>query len=157
MLEDGIALYAQISPRRRLAGAAAASLLCAGLLMTIPGCASPYGEPTRPFPQTAEQAYVADVQIFREGPELTLVSATATSYRNVGLWINQRFVQHVEELPAGGRVTLNLFDFRDASGERFRGGGFFAAKEPDPVVIAQFELEDGSLVGLVPLPVRSLE
>ncbi len=130
-------------------------LLLAALLPV--GCASPYGEPTRPFPQQAEQTRIADVQVFRDGAELTLVSASAESFRNVDLWLNQRFLHHVETLPAGGRLTLNLFDFRDAAGERFRGGGFFAAKEPDPVVMAQFETEDGSLVGLVVLPVRSLE
>lgn len=129
-----------------------------GLAVLLPvGCQAPYGEPTRPFPQTAEQVRVAEVQVFRDGPELTLINATAESFRDVDLWINQRFVRPVEALPAGGTLTLSLFDFRDASGERFRGGGFFAAKEPDPVVMAQFELEDGSLIGLIPLPVRSLE
>ena len=128
-------------------------ILLAASLLGGAGCqSSPYGEPTRPFPQQTQQTQVVDVQVFRDGPELTLVNATATTYREADLWINQRYVRALPVLPAGGRLVLNLLDFRDDAGERFRGGGFFAAKEPDPVVLAQLELKDGTLIGLVALP-----
>ncbi len=137
----------------RLLGTLLAALLLGGV-----GCqSSPYGEPTRSFPQQTPQTQVVDVQVFRDGPELTLVNATATTYREADLWINQRYVHPLPVLPAGGQVVLNLLDFRDDAGERFRGGGFFAAKEPDPVVMAQLELQDGTLIGLITLPEKQSE
>ncbi|MCK4872559.1 MAG: hypothetical protein KAS72_07525 [Phycisphaerales bacterium] len=130
-------------------------LILVAIIAASAGCGHVlYDQPTRPYPEDTRQSRVADVQVFRDGPTITLVSATGESFQDVSLWLNQRYMQHITALPAGAQLTLDLFDFRDDAGEAFRGGGFFAGYDPDRLVTAQIELTDGELVGLLVIPPR---
>lgn len=93
------------------------------------------------------------MQVFRSGPDIEIVNATAQSYRDFDLWVNQRFVHHIDALPAGESLTLSLWDFFDERGERFNAGGFFRTMEPTPVRLVQIEQSpESALIGLVAIP-----
>lgn len=133
--------------------------LCA--LCVLPSCNSiptgladkPVGTYDRPYPRHLAQTEVLDIQVIRN-PE-TVISLTNTTSRTFGpstIWINGRYSRPILGLAPGETLRLNLYEFRDEFGEKFRAGGFFATKLPDEVVHAQLEtIENGEtkLLGLV--------
>jgi len=137
------------------------------LLMTVmlcslcSGCARQMYYPQRasePFPAHLHAANAVDIQVFRNGTRIELVNATPHSYEDFALWINQRYVQQIAALPAGGRLTLSLWDFYDERGEVMQAGGFFRAYDPDPVRLVQMQLDEtSSLVGLITIRDEPLE
>jgi len=136
-----------------------AHALCA--LCVLSACSSvptgllgkPVGAYDRPYPRELVQSEVIDVQVIRD-PE-TIISMTNTTSRTFGpstVWINGRFSRPIGGFEPGETVRMNLYDFRDEFGEKFRAGGFFATKNPDKVLHAQLEtIEDGEtkLIGLI--------
>ncbi len=113
----------------------------------------PVGAYDRPFPVELGQAEAIDVQVIR-GPEttITLTNTTARTFGPSTLWLNARFGRPIEGFAPGQTLSLNLYDFRDEFGEKFRGGGFFATKQPEQLMHAQLEtLVDGetAVLGLV--------
>lgn len=139
-------------------------LISIALLATLAahtGCAHRTYYPDRatvPYPRHLHTANAVDVQVFRDGTHIELVNATPHSYENFLLWINQRYVRQIDSLPAGGRLTLSLWDFYDERGEVMNAGGMFRVYDPDPVRMVQIQLHDATpLIGLVtirddPLP-----
>jgi hypothetical protein len=118
------------------------------------------------YPQRAADAYprhlhthnAIDIQVFRDGTSIELVNATPRSFEDFQLWINQRYVQRIAVLPAGGRLRLSLWDFYDERGEIMNAGGFFRVYEPDPVRLVQIQVDDQSpLLGLVTIRDEPLE
>src|SRR5690554_4532820 len=108
---------------------------------------------TRSYPVERHTTQTLDMQVFRNGSEIEIVNTTAHSYQDFDLWVNRRFVHHVESLPAGQSITLSLWDFFDERGERFNAGGFFRTIEPTPVRLVQIEQSPESpLVGLITIP-----
>lgn len=106
---------------------------------------------TEPYPAAAHEAGSVDIQLFRDGPDARIVNATVNSYRDVRLWLNQRWVREIPDLPAGAIVEISLDGFRDLYGEQFVAGGFFRTERRTPIVLAQLELTDqpdADLVGL---------
>lgn len=105
---------------------------------------------TRPYPMALHTIETIDVQVFRDDQDIELVNATAHSYRDFDLWINQRYVQHVDELLAGETIRLSLWDFYDERGDRFNAGGFFRTVEPERVRLTEIQPgENLPMVGLV--------
>ena len=85
---------------------------------------------------------------------IELVNATVHSYRNFDLWVNQRYVLHVDELLAGETIRLSLWDFFDERGDRFNAGGFWATREPERVRLVEMQpAQNLPMVGL--LTIRS--
>lgn len=138
-------------------------MLCATLctLCVLPSCNmlptgladEPVGAYDRPFPAEIDQTEVVDVQVIR-GPETT-ISMTNTTARDFGpstLWLNGRYGRPIDGFAPGQTIRLDLYDFRDQYGEKFRGGGFFATKQPEQLMHAQLEtIVDGEsrMIGLV--------
>ena len=119
------------------------------------GCAdrgrlTPGTEP-RAYPYAAPVVEALDIHVFRDGPHLELANHTTHTYENFDLWLNERYVRHVDALPAGGNLELWLYEFLDEYSEPFRGGGLFSGDMPEPVVKAEIETVDG-LVGLIVIP-----
>lgn len=116
---------------------------------------------TRPYPSAQHTTDVIDVQCFRRDTELELVNATANSYRDFDLWINQRYVHHVDALPAGETIRVSLWDFFDEWGQRFYAGGFFRSYPPQPVRMVEVQTGEGApMIGLVAIrseEVRTIE
>lgn len=151
----------RLAPRLRVLARFLALCAPLGVLGVVAGCNSiptalankPVGAYDRPYPRELEQSEVIDVQVIRD-PE-TVISLTNTTSRAFGpstLWINGRFSRPILGFAPGETLRLDLYEFRDEFGEKFRAGGFFATKNPDKVVHAQLEtVEDGEtkLIGLV--------
>ena len=110
---------------------------------------------TRAYPAQLAQGTVADIQAIpnlNDGT-LTLVNPTATGYADFDLWLNRRYVRHVDALPAGGTTTLPIESFWDERGEGPFPGGWFRYFEPTPIVLVQIEPGKGApLIGLVAKP-----
>lgn len=129
-------------------------LLAASLVAGFGGCAPRGYDPalaTPAFPADAHTAESVDIQLFRDGPDARLVNATVTGHRNVRLWINQRWVREIPDLPAGAIVDISLDGFRDVNGEQFVAGGFFRTERMTPIVLAQLQRRDdpdAPLVGI---------
>lgn len=125
-------------------------LICVGFAS---GCNRKTYDPnwaTRPYPQQLHQAATVDMQVFRRGEDLEVVNTTAHSYSNFEMWVNQRFVKHVDSLPAGKAITLSLWDFRDENGDAFNAGGFFRSYEPTSVRLVELQIaNDQPLIGLI--------
>jgi hypothetical protein len=105
---------------------------------------------TQPYPTELHTTTTADMQVFRKGTDLQIVNSTAHSYSEFDLWINQRYVRHVDSLPAGESVTLSLWDFKDEYGDRFYAGGFFRTREAQVVRLVEIQRGEGQpLLGLI--------
>ncbi|MGI9013169.1 MAG: hypothetical protein ACR2GY_02860 [Phycisphaerales bacterium] len=132
-------------------------LTCALLLLTTAvagsGCQRGRYNPskaTQPYPDQLHSNESVDIQVFRNDQKITLYNATANSYHDFDVWINQRYVTHVDALPAGGRVKLSLWDFWDERGEVIDAGGIFRVYEPTPVRLVQIQMsETEPLIGLI--------
>jgi hypothetical protein len=132
----------------------AAGLLAIVLPASLGGCAPRGYDPemaAAAYPADAHTAESVDIQLFRDGPDARIVNATVKSHRDVRLWINQRWVRDIPDLPAGAIVDLSLRGFRDVNGEQFVAGGFFRTERMTPIVLAQLQRRDdpdAPLVGI---------
>ena len=130
-----------------------ATWIVVGVLLALGGCGQQINDPKRatdPYPRSHHTTAVTDIQVFRDGTKVKIANATAHSYRDFDLWLNQRFVRHVDELAAGDTITLSLWDFHDEYGDTFSAGGFFRAFEPTPVRMAQIQPAPGhDMIGLI--------
>jgi hypothetical protein len=119
----------------------------------IVGCRlAPYepGKATRAYPADLKQDSVAQVQVIPQPTSLKIVNATATGYSNFDLWLNQRYMSHVDVLAAGQTVEIPLNQFWDERGETPFDGGWFRYYQPTRIVLMQMQLDQKSpLVGLV--------
>ncbi|TVQ33271.1 MAG: hypothetical protein EA376_02735 [Phycisphaeraceae bacterium] len=117
------------------------------------GCASAEIRGGRPYPSQLERLTPLDIQVFRDvGPrELRLTNTSARSLGPSRLWINAWYSASVEPLEVGQTISVHISRFRDEHGERIRGGGFFAARAPEPIVLAELET-DGGLRPIVYVP-----
>ncbi len=105
---------------------------------------------TRPYPFDLHRPDSVDMQVFREGTKIEIVNSTPTTYRACDVWVNQRYMRHVEALAAGETLRLSLFDFYDERGERFSAGGFFATQPATPVRLVELQVSpDEPIVGLI--------
>jgi hypothetical protein len=142
-------------PRAAWIALAAIAVLGAGL---VTGCQRyPYDptKATRAYPSELAQVALVDVQVIPQIDEgtLVLVNATATSYRDFDLWINRRYVRRVENLPAGGSITLPVESFWDERGEGPFPGGWFRYYAPTPIVLVQIQTApDAPFIGLIAKP-----
>ncbi|MDY7107403.1 MAG: hypothetical protein SYC29_02085 [Planctomycetota bacterium] len=137
------------------------TIIAALTLFPGAGCARQTHNPalaTRPYPAHLHRAESIDIQVFREGTMLEVVNTTPRSYHDFDLWVNQRFVRHVESLPAGETVRLSLRGFYDELGEPFRAGGFFRTEKPMPVRLVEMQFsEEQPMIGLITIRAEKAE
>lgn len=122
--------------------------------MVFGGCRVLGGAPdvdyARAYPRATTKGDVLDVQVFRNGTRLTMTNSTSRSFGPSTLWINERFSRPIDGFGAGQTLSLDLYTFRDEFQDQFRAGGFFATRDPDPVVLVQLETDEPSeMVGFV--------
>ena len=126
-------------------------ILCS--MFVAAGCAKAMYDPalaTRAYPFDKHEATSIDIQVFRKGPVLEIVNSTPVTYRDFDIWLNQRFMRHLEVLHAGETVQLSLWDFWDLRGDRFSAGGFWRTEEPTPLRLVELQVNDEDpLIGLV--------
>ena len=127
------------------------ALLVAATLLA--GCRlAPYepGKATRAYPASLTQGSIAQVQVIPEPKSLRIVNATATDYADFDLWLNQRYMTHVDSMVAGETLEIPLDRFWDERGETPFDGGWFRFYQPTRIVLMQMQLDEkGPLVGLV--------
>jgi hypothetical protein len=108
---------------------------------------------TRPYPHDLHEPNSIDIQVFRKGPSIEIVNATARSFSDFDLWINQRYVRHVNALGPGQTLRLSLWGFYDVRGDRFSAGGFWRVEPPMPLALAEIQEGEGEpLIGLLVVP-----
>lgn len=101
------------------------------------------------YPQGQGQAGLLDIQVFREETVLLLTNTTSRSFAGGGrFWVNAQFSMPFERFDIGETKRVDLRNFVNEFGERFRAGGFFATERPDDVVLVQIE-HDGRIDGLI--------
>jgi len=100
------------------------------------------------YPSSAARLDPAPIQLRRDGGDVVFTNTTAREFRDVRLWLNAWYAAPIDRLDVGETRRIAITDFRDEHGETMRGGGFFAADPPEPIVLAQLETSEG-LVGLV--------
>ena len=135
------------SPRLR------ASALTLVFLLHCGGCAAKRYDPalaSRPYPYDLHTTETIDIQVFREDTDLVITNTTVQTFRDFDLWINQRWVRHVDALPPGATIRLSLWEFYDERGETPNAGGFFRSKPPTPVRLVEIQPEpDQPTIGLI--------
>ena len=123
------------------------------LPLALAACQNQSGNPelaNSQYPMELHQSGSVSIQVHRDKEFIEIVNSTATDYTSATLWINQRFSTGLGPMPAGKRLTVNLWSLRDEYGEQFNAGGAWRTDEPTPVVIAELqEHESTPLVGLV--------
>ncbi len=102
------------------------------------------------YPSGKEQLATADVQVTRDVTTIEMTNTSARSFERGRLWLNSYFSREIDGFGVGETLRLDLYDFVDEYGERFRAGGFFATDPPEDLVLVQYE-EAGStgLIGFV--------
>lgn len=134
-------------------------LLVAGMVIMALGSAACSGrryEPslaTRAYPVELDQDRVVDIQVFRDGGDLIVTNASPQSLVDVDMWVNRRYMLHIDRLDAGQTRTFWFGDFFDMWGESPVAGGFFRTEAPTPIVLVQFQIgEDTPLLGAISVP-----
>ena len=96
---------------------------------------------------------MADIQVFRDGGDLIIVNATPQSFSDVDVWVNRRYMWHVDALRAGETRRVWFGEFFDHWGETPVAGGFFRTERPTPAVLVQLQIgAEEPLIGAVSIP-----
>lgn len=122
-------------------------LVCVGATL-LAGCRGPALTPGPVYPESAARYGVLDIQVRVESRRVSFTNTTPRVLPAGRLWINGWYSAAVKPTPVGGGVEIPITAFRDEHGEGVRGGGFFAAEEPEKIILAELEAPDG-LYGLV--------
>ena len=103
------------------------------------------------YPGEKLQSEVLNIQAIRDADAISLTNTTAQRFETTRVWLNQEFSYVVDGIDVGETIRIDLHEFRNRYGARFRAGGFFATQRPKNVVLAQFETDPDSqsLLGLV--------
>jgi len=124
------------------------TILCALAAFTsLAGCATldelagdSILEPGPVYPQELGQSGMLDIQAFRSETSLLLTNTTSESFPGGGrIWVNAQFSFPFGSFDIGQTMDVDLRNFVNEFGERFRAGGFFATERPDRVVLVQLE------------------
>jgi hypothetical protein len=120
------------------------------------GCETVRRDPTkatRAYPFELPQARIVQVQVFNDGDAMLLVNATTESWANFDLWLNQRYMLHLDQLNSGETKRISLGEFWDLRGEGPFPGGLFRYYPPTPIRLVQVQTSPTEpLVGLVAIP-----
>ena len=137
-----------------IGGAMGSMALMLALGANLTGCAGGQDAPppyARPYPMFMVQELTLDVQVDQKARVLRLTNTSPHDFGPSTMWVNRRFARPIPSLAVGQSLELQLHEFADEYGERFRGGGLFAVREPERMVLAQLETtgcvdEAGTLV-----------
>lgn len=146
-------------PRPSIAGHLAATLLVVGgaiLALAPAACSGRRYEPslaTRSYPVELDQDRMIEMQVFRDGGELIIVNASPQSFKDFDLWVNRRYMLHIDQIDVGETRTFWFGDFFDRWGESPIAGGFFRTEAPTPIVLVQLQIgENTPLLGATSVP-----
>ena len=123
-------------------------------LGTLPfGCFPKRYDPARgtvPYPRELGRGETVAVQVTRDGDTMHIVNGTAIGFRDFDLWLNQRYLHHVESLPPGGRISIGMNEFWDMWGGGPNPGGLLRWYDPTPIVLVEAQIDEESpLIGFI--------
>ncbi len=123
-------------------------LIGAVCLSLLAGCGETVRQQGRVYPDGTSESTL-DIQVQREETKIALTNTSAIAFGPSTLWVNASFSRPVKGLGIGQTLTLELSDFIDEHGNRFRAGGFFATRRPHDVVLVEIEDAEGVRYGLI--------
>jgi hypothetical protein len=104
---------------------------------------------TRQYPFWLKPGETIDAQAIADGDTMVIVNATTRSFENVDIWLNQRYLCHVDRLAAGENKRIPMGDFWDIRGEGPNPGGALRYFQPTPIRLVEIQLDATQpLVGL---------
>ena len=131
-------------------------ILTAFTLALLGGCFPKRYNPakaTNMYPAQLGQSEVVDVQVSRSGDTMIIVNGTAIDFRDIDLWLNRRYMQHIERIRPGETLTLQMGSFWDAWGGGPNPGGLLRWYVPTPIVLVQAQIDETSpMLGFVAIP-----
>ncbi|QYU67051.1 hypothetical protein J4558_19140 [Leptolyngbya sp. 15MV] len=132
-----------------IARAASAAIL--GIAVLCGGCGgSPQIVDHPAYPASAPRGPTLDIQVVRRGAAIELTNTTAQAIGPSTLWLNGRYGRDIGPLGVGQSRRLDLREFVDQWGDRFRAGGFFATELRERLVKAELQPQGGGpMLGLV--------
>ncbi len=108
---------------------------------------------TRAYPFELSQKRVLNAQVLNVDATMVIVNATLEEFKEVDVWLNQRYLQHVQHIAPGETIRLAVEDFWDHRGEAPFPGGIFRRFQPTPIRLVQFQTAAGDeLIGLISIP-----
>lgn len=120
------------------------------------GCEAVRRDPTkatRAYPFQLKQDRTADIQVFNDGDAMLLVNTTVESWTNADIWLNQRYVCHVDRFDSGQTLRIPLGEFWDVRGEGPFPGGLFRYYPPTPIRLVQIQpAPDAPMIGCKSIP-----
>lgn len=96
-------------------------------------------DPHSPYPEEIPQGEIFDVQVFRDVTVLKFTNSTTHDFGESVVWLNKRYSLPIAGFASGETVELDLRLFVDQFGDTYRAGGFYAQRDPAPVVLFQIE------------------
>lgn len=97
-------------------------------------------EPGPVYPLDAPMVEVLDIQVFRDITVLRFTNSTTNDFPAGTMWLNKRYSAPIPAIDSGETIEIDLKQFVDEFGDTYSAGGFFAQREPTPVVLAQIEV-----------------
>ena len=118
------------------------TILAAALLGLLTGCSSSpklqEAEP-RQYPSRATRTKVLDVQVIKHPTEIEFSNTSSRAFGPCTIWLNARYHRDLLGIAVGQTLSLPLVEFKDEFGDNFRPGGFWAAEDPESLVLTQIE------------------
>ncbi len=132
------------------------TILSAALLGLFAGCSSaPKVQDANPhlYPSRAARSQVLDVQVLKRSTEIEFTNTSSRAFGACSVWLNARYRYDLASIAVGQTFVLPLVEFKDEFGDNFRPGGFWAAEDPEQLVLTQIETTNAEgkieLVGLI--------
>jgi len=126
------------------------------LLALLTGCFPKRYNPakaTEMYPEELGQSEVVDVQVSRSGDRMTIVNGTAIEFKDINLWLNRRYMRHIDRIAAGETLVLDMGSFWDAWGGGPNPGGLLRWYVPTPIVLVQAQIDETSpMIGFLAIP-----
>ena len=126
------------------------------LLALLAGCFPKRYNPakaTKMYPEELGQSEVVDVQVSRSGDRMTIVNGTAIDFKDIDLWLNRRYMRHIDRIAPGDTLVLDMGSFWDAWGGGPNPGGLLRWYVPTPIVLVQAQIDETSpMIGFLAIP-----
>jgi hypothetical protein len=113
------------------------------LLTLLAGCQAGPGDAAierlskLPYPETAPYGDDLDIIVVQESGKVQVANRTPDAYEHVQLWLNQQYVNEVDEVAIGARNELPLAGFINYYKESFPRGEFLRPRRAAKVVLAE--------------------
>ena len=114
-------------------------------MLPLTGCRNVRSDPeraTRQYPAWLPQGETIDAQVLPDGDSIVVVNSTPRDFRDVDLWLNQRYVVSVDRIAPGENKRIPIDDFWDIRGEGPNPGGLLRYFRPTPVRLVQIQIDD---------------